>query len=881
VTPDLPDLDFGSLFGGLSGLDTEDTLQQKDDAALAAAGVTAEPSEEAPGATPVPEQAAEPLEEAPETPAAETQEQPAEEPPAEPTPEPTPETPAETPPAETPPEQPAPDAFAGFDTAQAPADTGSAGSAEAGQPGDAFDSFNLGEEEPPPEEDENAPDDIFNDALLQQENVEEINLSPEEFANIQKTLDSYPLNLRMACEEIIAEKVVAPEQLSALLRMLTDGSPARQTAEMAGRILGENVPVVNDRQTAAELEVEQSTFKYQFIHRGLPVLLIALMIASVLGAIASLCWRFVYIPAKAGHIYELGYEQIAQGNYSRANERFNEAFAIKRIKEWFYRYAAAFAKQRQYLYAEQKYDQLLGWYPQDKQGTLAYANMETTELRNYPKAEKILYDNLLNYQLNDKDGILALGDNYLAWAEAVAAGGTKPGTSEDEDSLEDLYNQARLAYAQLLERYGWKDDIVSRMLRYFIDTDNLAQVISLQNYFAPASNHKISGRALSELGGYLLDKLEQAGANAAKDQVPDANVQNIRGLRALLLRAVKLDPNDPEPHYELARYYASYGLGNDVRITLENAIQRFDKAGHETPKRSKRRIDAELRYVQVLINAKEFFNAESEAVKTAGIYQDAVARQVIKPQPAFAKVYADLGDLEYFVKSNDMNAAINYYQKAVNGGYATPEVYYRMGAAYYAEQNWSKALDTLYKAYTEGLDMNGNVAGTAESRRLLYALGNAAYQKGDNYAAQGDYALLMQLLNADLSRITSLSNTTSPGYTELAIRLMVTRNNLAAALENLAERSGSKSMASQAQGYYALSSSAWDVLTRNPTTMVRAGAGKLSTPGINLAYLNSRNALYPQNGYKRQIYSNIDKDLDDPSVWEDLVRGENHLSGQL
>jgi tetratricopeptide (TPR) repeat protein len=231
-----------------------------------------------------------------------------------------------------------------------------------------------------------------------------------------------------------------------------------------------------------------------------------------------------------------------------------------------------------------------------------------------------------------------------------------------------------------------------------------------------------------------------------------------------------------------------------------------------------------------------------------------------------------------------MSAAINYYQKATEGGYVSPEIYYRMGAAWYREDNWAKALDNFYQAYTLGLGAKGNIKGSAGNRRLLYALGNAAYQKGDNYAAQAYYQMLLKLLEGDLAladSTSSVSTTATDAYNLLATRLMVTRNNMAATLENLADRTGNAALSSQAQGLYALSSSAWDVLTRNPTTMVRAGSGDLSTPGINLAYLNSRNALYPQSGYQRQIYINIDKDMDDPSKWDSLAPTGGNLAGQL
>ena len=56
----------------------------------------------------------------------------------------------------------------------------------------------------------------------------------------------------------------------------------------------------------------------------------------------------------------------------------------------------------------------------------------------------------------------------------------------------------------------------------------------------------------------------------------------------------------------------------------------------------------------------------------------------------------------------------------------------------------------------------------------------------------------------------------------------------------------------------------WDSRTRDPRSMIRSG----STP---LAFINSRNALHPQAGYEPQIFIRIDRDVAEPSLWEELV----------
>ncbi|MDR1411800.1 MAG: tetratricopeptide repeat protein [Spirochaetaceae bacterium] len=673
------------------------------------------------------------------------------------------------------------------------------------------------------------------------EEVEEISLSEEQYDKLLAAINSYPLNLRLAIEEIIAEQVVEPNFLSSLIKLLISGGSPKEAASLAGKILGRTIPIPKgfEKKTGEDLEEEQSSFSYIFVHKFLPAAAIFFMAILFAASLVFLVRQFIYLPIHAESIYRTGLERIEDGEYERANDRFDQAFRIRRVKNWFYRYAEAFQNERQYIYAEEKYDELLRWYPRDKKGALDYAAMETN-LRNYPKAEHILRSNILDYAVDDQEGLLALGDNYLAWGE------------EDPGRYED----ARRAYARLLERYGWKDPIVERMLLYFIRTDNLGEVIPLQEYFDEATKRKISPRSLAELGGYLLDKrLEET------DGVPDANIPRIQGLRNLLLRAVRAGPDLPEAHYHLARYYRDFGNRDEERVTLENTLRVFDSAPEESPRRIGFRIDAERRMAASLINSREFFKAEEHLVKGIGIFEDALRRQRLSAVPEYGRLYADMGDLEYFTKSGDMETALGYYRRSEQSGWAPPEIRYRMGSAYYQLGEWEDALGYFFDVSQE----------VPPNRRLLHALGNVSYERGNFYAAQGYYSRLLSLLETERARFPVLSPNDRPDHMELAERLMVARNNMGVTMEALTQRTGNPAYRAGALGLYAESSRAWDALTRDPVTMVRSGAGEFSTPGINLAYLNSRNLLYPRTGYEPELYLRIDKDVLEPSSWEDLA----------
>ncbi|MDR2808764.1 MAG: tetratricopeptide repeat protein [Spirochaetaceae bacterium] len=678
------------------------------------------------------------------------------------------------------------------------------------------------------------------------DDVEEIELSEDDFQKMQETLSRYPLNVRIACEELIAEQVLAPETFSKLVKMLIRGVSAREAADFAGKLLKRSiiVPKGFEKKSIEELEAERSAFKYIFIHRILPVLRIALFIGVLALSAFYLIYRFIYTPIHADSIYRKGYEQLLSGYYEQANERFQEAGSIHRVKKWYYRYAEAFKNERHYLLAEEKYDELLLYYPRDKKGILQYADMETRYLQNYQKADSLLSRNILDYSVNDKEGLLAVGDNNLLWG----------------DIDPERYENAREAFARYIERYGRTDPVLERMMKYFIRTDNLKEVLLLQAHFMDdKAKRKISADSLSDLGGYLLDKkLEETKG------VPNEYISAIDGLRDIFLTVNAMNPSLPEPYYHLARYYNYFDNTDSERTTLEDALAAFQKVPEESVRRIKYHIDTKHRYAQLLIQRREFFTAEEQLVQGIDLYESTVKRTLIPRSAQFGKLYADLGDIEYFTKEGDMETAIRFYTQAEQNGWSSPEMQYRIGASHYYLEQWGPALERLFKASTE-MPFN---------RRILHALGNAAYMRGNYFAAQGYNNELLALLRKDRARFPVLMPQERSDQLELVERLMVAQNNMGVVMEALADRSGDDEYRSHAQGLYVESARAWDALTRDPETLLRSGIRDISSPSINLASLNSRNMLYPETTYKPQLYMQIDKDVQEPSDWERLMAAQ-------
>jgi tetratricopeptide (TPR) repeat protein len=329
------------------------------------------------------------------------------------------------------------------------------------------------------------------------------------------------------------------------------------------------------------------------------------------------------------------------------------------------------------------------------------------------------------------------------------------------------------------------------------------------------------------------------------------------------MRAITQDPSLPESYYHLARYYDHYGNHELERTLLEAGEQAFDKAKIESVKRTEYHIDNEHRLAKLYCENREFFGAENELVRAASLYEDAVSRGIINRTPEFGSIYADLGDIEYFTKSGDMNAALRYYNKAESNGYCPPPVNYRMAVAQYR-------LGNLEDAQRRFFDVSMNML---DNSKLLFALGNVSFLRGDYRAAQGYYEKLVAVLHPQTANLSTMTGSTNLEDRDVIARLMMARNNLGADYQMLANQTGEANYNAESLALYAESSGAWEALTRDPVTMQRPGAGSLATPGVNLGFLNTRNSLRPLSDARPQIFNQIDRDVLDPSPWETLMEG--------
>jgi hypothetical protein len=669
---------------------------------------------------------------------------------------------------------------------------------------------------------------------------QEITLTREQFSRLKRTLESLPRNLKIAVQDVIGQGKATGASLSRLISLLVAGATAQQIVTVVTRITGKRItiPAGYEKKTGVAFEAEQRSFAYALRENIYPLLRLFALTVLAAALIGFLGYRLVYRPLAAAMNYRVGYSHILGDRFTLANESFDKARSLQRMKKWYYRYAEAFADRHQYVLAEQKYDLLLRDFPGDKKGILDYAGMESTALVDYAKADSLLKI-LLDRNPLDFDALLAAGDNNLEWATAA---------KDQKDSLR--FQAARFDYATLIDRYGARDDLLFRMLRWFIRTNNPQEIERLRLYFASRPDIRVNPDVYAELGGYLVDHRQ---LDYAKD---------------VLLKADQADSRLAEIHYNLARYYRITDQPQDELTALKVTLLRLSPTDPLSPKRIAMEIDTHTRLGEVEDARGQYIDGQKELTTAIAKVEENQANKLIPAGSIFGRPYADLGDLNYYV-IGDLDTARTLYQKAIENGYFDPSLDYKIGFTLYAGKDYAGALASFSKAEDEWgfardrdapppLVLSGTAPvdyGGSVPPNLLFAIGNCFFQRGDYFAAQGYYLRLRDGLVARRAALGMLAPEEKPEQRALLEIFVKVDNNLGVVMDRLAARTGDRNKRSEGLVYLTDASQIADSLTRVPGAPTPAAGAK------NLPYLNQRGILYPVAGFVPQISSDIPKDL--------------------
>ncbi len=649
-------------------------------------------------------------------------------------------------------------------------------------------------------------------------------LTEEEYEKFKKNLAGYPLNLRIAVEDFIVKDEFKDDVIFEVVEKVLKKASARQLAGHLEKLLDISIDVPRDfeRRSVAEYEAYKQSFQYQLKNRILPMAVAGVVLAILGFFMFQAGKRFIYQPVMASRLYNQGYTMLENNEYPQSEELFQQAVSYRPVKKWFFRYAKGYREHKQFERAAQMYRNILGLFNYDKQAGLEYARMELYERANYARAEEIVRRSVLDHYINDSAGILLLGDIFLEWAEVDP----------------EKYELARQEYSNLIQLYGPTDLYMSRMMRYFIRTDNLPNVLSLKNRFY--SNKKSLGADdWTELSGYLLDKLY---GNLSKTE--ESLRSSIEDVLDMLETAVKLNPVNPVARYNLSRYFLKNNNDASARREMSIALDLFEKAPVRTRKNTYREINGNRVLGELFARDREYIKAQESYTKGIDVYTEEHEKTGLEGDENTGKLYADMGDLDYFI-TGDMDAALSNYQTALGMKNDTPSLNYRIGAIHYNKKNYEKALGSFIKtAETKGADPS-----------LLLSLGNTLSLRGDNFAAQGYYSDLITRLNNDRARRVIFNPHVDDDDNALLDLFVKANNNLGVTLYRLARQTGDSGKNAEALVRLSDSIRAWDAYTRNPETMKRL-------EGSNLAAQNSKYITHPYSDFEPAIYTDIPKTLD-------------------
>ena len=652
-------------------------------------------------------------------------------------------------------------------------------------------------------------------------------LSDEQYKQFLKNLNEYPLNVRLAFEDLIVQDEFTDDAEFEIIEKILKKAPARQVASTLEKMLDTSIPVPRDfeHRTAEEYEAYKKSLSYQLKNKVLPGILMTALILLVSWGLFNFGKNCIYIPAKASKLYKQGYALLQADEYVQSQIKFDEAATYQLKKKWFFNFARGYREHKQYQRAADIYRKLLVYFNHDKTAGLEYAEMELYDLANYERAEEITRREVLDYHVNDADGILMLGDVFLEW-----------GTEKDSAKL-DL---AKEQYMTLIQLYKANDLYNSRLMRYYIRSDNFQQVLNYRKMFEENKKSKLAAEDWTELGGYLLGKLY--GPIAPSEE---SLRYQIEGLLRLLIKAKELDDTNPIAWYNLGNYYVQTNdTINNIDYSLKKALECFNKAPQLKKRDIYKYIDSYRLLGENYLLTNEYLQAQEQFTQGITLYTTEKENAGFEGNEQIGLLYSDLGNINYTI-AGDYDTAAKNYKNAVALGYDNSKIRYRLGYISYKAKNYLEALGSFMKA-GEGIK---------KERNLLLAMANTLSLRNDDYAAEGYYEQLISDLDNEIvdKGGTVFPQTDAAGY-DIVTTYLYAANNYGVTLYRLAKRTGDSQKNAQAIVQFQQSLRAWDSLTRDQKTLVRLD-------GSNLAQENIKYITHPVTEFEPAIYLDIPKNL--------------------
>ncbi|MBP5451407.1 MAG: hypothetical protein J6Y16_04135, partial [Treponema sp.] len=199
-----------------------------------------------------------------------------------------------------------------------------------------------------------------------------------EYKRFRKNLSEYPLNVRIAIEDLVVKNEFTDDAVFEILEKVYRKIPARQLATQLEKMLDISLDVPRDyeRRTAEEYENYKSTLEYKIKNKIIPFAVLGAFAAIVIFCLFTLFVAFIWNPFRANTFYKQGYSQIQENLYTQSEDSFKSAIRYKPVRKWFFKFAEAYRDHKQYERARNVYKEALYQFDRDKWAGIDWADME-------------------------------------------------------------------------------------------------------------------------------------------------------------------------------------------------------------------------------------------------------------------------------------------------------------------------------------------------------------------------------------------------------------------------------------------------------------------------------------------------------------------------
>lgn len=681
---------------------------------------------------------------------------------------------------------------------------------------------------------------------------DEFELTSEEMDQLKEALYHLPRNLKLELEELMADPETPVDDLENVIQMLLRKVPIKNLVTQVSKIRGKKIEIPRGYQklNVQEYTQEQNALLNQFREKVWPRVFTALIGFFALWILFLISFNYIYRPLKASSLYDEGLENISRDEYDRGDYLFDQAykgwnigdFSVKGWprKDRYYQYAEAYNERRSFDRASAMYRNLLLEYPREKKARLDYADMLASKMARFQEAEKILleanplhlmevdrgqrsYDAVPVKELAEIDNfeqLLKLGDVYFLWGESDPA----------------MYEKARYLYSFILGYKRNSDEVMLRMLRYFLTLHNNEEVeryiITYKDKEKVYAETAFQSEIFSELAGWLLDRRRFGEAEIFLD------------------KAITAEKRIPDVHYQYARYFRMVHNRAREEGALTNALGYLTQMDQSQKKYIFMKIDCYKRLGEMAWDVNDTKQAERNFLLALSIFEESQRRNLVGTSESIGELYYRLGEINFSIHQ-DYDQALSYYKKAQENLYDYPHLRYQMGYIYYThKKDFSRALLEFYRC-SRALPQNRNV---------LFSMANTLFEREDYSGAVSHYERLLTSLREEEQRIGLLLPEQKEEHLSLIIQLMKVYNNLGAAQYKTSERSPNRDLVSLSLSQFTYSSEYYDRITRDQNTMVRSD-------NPDLGYLNRMTVLRSRDdnamdGEDVVIFAELTSELD-------------------